>query len=271
MSLGIEAKMHLLAVVAILVPVTLLAAAHLLPVTPAGARASLFRLPRGPMLRLGVLALCALLAEGAIGDWAAVYLRDDLTAGAATAALGFAAFSLAMATGRFCGDALVESYGGASVLTGGAGVAALVLAGALLLGRPGAALVGFTAVGLGLANAVPIVFGAAGKVRGTSPELGASRGVDRWLLRLSLGTAADRVCCRASGSGHRARLGRSGPWDRGFGRGASGIWEKRGWTVVLIGSHHRDRPAPGPDRIGRASSSSAPGSAGFPPRRAWLA
>jgi fucose permease len=138
---------------------------------PAAAGLSVFRLPRGPLLRLGMLALCALLAEGAIGDWAAVYLRDDLHASAATAALGFAAFSLAMAIGRFCGDALVQRYGDAVVLAGGAGLAALTLAGALLLGSSTAALIGFAAVGLGLANAVPIVFGAAGSSRGTSPEL----------------------------------------------------------------------------------------------------
>jgi hypothetical protein len=41
------------------------------------------------------------MAEGAIGDWAAVYLRDNLAAGAGFAALGFAAYSLAMAAGRF--------------------------------------------------------------------------------------------------------------------------------------------------------------------------
>jgi MFS family permease len=171
MSAGIEPRAHLLCVVAILFPITLLAAAYLLPATPASAGASLFRPPRGPMLRLGMLALCALLAEGAIGDWAAVYLRDDLHAGAAAAALGFAGFSLAMAVGRFSGDALVQRYGGAGVLTGGAGGAALVLATALVVASPAAAVVGFAAVGLGLANAVPVVFGAAGKVRGTAPEV----------------------------------------------------------------------------------------------------
>src|SRR5207253_1135963 len=104
------------------------------------------------------LALCALLAEGAISDWAAVYLRDDLRADAATTGLGFVALSLAMAAGRFCGDRLVRRFGGPAVLARGAGIAAAVLAAALVLDNPMAALIGFAAVGLGLANAVPIVF-----------------------------------------------------------------------------------------------------------------
>src|SRR6266404_5580751 len=64
------------------------------------------------LLGLGVLALCALLAEGAIGDWAAVYLRDYAGTSAELAALGFAAFSLAMTAGRLLGDRFVRRYGG---------------------------------------------------------------------------------------------------------------------------------------------------------------
>jgi fucose permease len=171
MAAGIGPISHLLAAVAVLLAVTTVAVGFLLPTMPPPASVSIFRLPRGPLLALGLLALCALLAEGAISDWAAVYLRDDLRAGAAAAGLGFAAFSLAMAAGRFCGDRLVWRYGGSAVLARGAGVAAAVFAAALVLDNPMAALVGFAAVGLGLANAVPIVFSVAGKVRGTSPEL----------------------------------------------------------------------------------------------------
>jgi MFS family permease len=41
----------------------------------------------------------------------------------------------------------------------------------LLAGAPIVALVGFAATGLGLANAVPILFSATGKIAGTPPEL----------------------------------------------------------------------------------------------------
>lgn len=171
MSARLSPKAHLLVTVAGLLFATVTAVAFLLPTVPTTMRTASFRVPRGPIVWFGVLTLCALMAEGAIGDWAAVYLRDDLRADAAVAALGFAAFSLAMAAGRFCGDKMVAQYGGPVVLAAGAGIAATLLTASLVIGSPIAALLGFTAVGLGLANAVPILFSTAGKTPGTSPEL----------------------------------------------------------------------------------------------------
>src|SRR5215813_9363234 len=48
----------------------------------------------------GLIALCAAYDEGAIGDWGALHLRQDLGAGAGVAAAGYAAFALAEASGR---------------------------------------------------------------------------------------------------------------------------------------------------------------------------
>ena len=118
-----------------------------------------------------MLVLCSLMAEGAIGDWSTVYLRDDLAADASFAALGFAAFSLAMAAGRFLGDRMVRRWGGPGVLAAGSGIAALTLAAGLWLANPIAALVGFAAAGLGIANAVPILFSTTSKIPGALPEL----------------------------------------------------------------------------------------------------
>ena len=162
---------HLTASVALLLLVTLRAVRSLLPAVPAAAKTAIFRLPRGALLALGVFALCSLLAEGAMGDWAAVYLREDLGTGAGYAALGFAGFSLAMAAGRFLGDRVVRRHGGRAVLYAGAGVASTVLTTGLLAGEPWAAVAGFSGVGLGLANAVPILFRAAGKISGIRHEL----------------------------------------------------------------------------------------------------
>jgi hypothetical protein len=39
------------------------------------------------------------MAEGAMGDWSAIYIRMDLGAAPATAAYGFAAFSLTRRSG----------------------------------------------------------------------------------------------------------------------------------------------------------------------------
>jgi MFS family permease len=135
------------------------------PAVPAGTTPVFVR-PAGVLVGLGVLAFLGLLAEGAMGDWSAVYLRDALRSTPAAAAMGFAAFSLAMATGRLAGDRLVGRFGPGGVLRASGAVAALGLGGALVVGRPEAAIAGCALVGAGIANVVPILFSAAGRVAG---------------------------------------------------------------------------------------------------------
>jgi MFS family permease len=171
MEAGTGPVVHLTASVALVLLVTLCTVRLLLPTAPAAAKTAIFRLPQGALLELGVLALCSLLAEGAMSDWASVYLREDLGTGAGYAALGFAGFSLAMAAGRFLGDRVVRRYGGPAVLCTGAAIAAALLTAGLLAGAPSAAVAGFAGVGLGLANSVPILFSAAGKISGIWHEL----------------------------------------------------------------------------------------------------
>jgi fucose permease len=125
--------------------------------------------PSGTLLMLGILALLALLAEGAMADWSAVYLHDTLGSSPSVAAVGFAAFSLAMAAGRFTGDALVGRLGPRRVLRGSSAVAAVGLGAALLLGHPAIGVVGCALVGLGIANIIPVLFSAAARVSGMPP------------------------------------------------------------------------------------------------------
>jgi MFS family permease len=125
--------------------------------------------PSGTLLSLGLLALLGLMAEGAMADWSAVYLHDTLGGSPAVAAIGFAAFSLAMAAGRLSGDALVGGLGGRRVLRGSSATAAFGLGLALLVGRPAIGIVGCALVGLGIANIIPILFSAAARVPGMPP------------------------------------------------------------------------------------------------------
>ena len=131
-------------------------------VSPGGV----FARPTGALLGLGALAFCGLLAEGAMGDWSAVYLHDTLGSSPAVAAVGFAAFSLAMAAGRFGGDRLVVQFGSGLVLRASSAVAAMGLAVALFIGMPTAGIIGCGLVGLGISNVIPILFSAAGRVPG---------------------------------------------------------------------------------------------------------
>jgi fucose permease len=107
-----------------------------------------------------------------MADWSAVYLHDTLASSAALAAAGFAACSMMMAVGRFGGDRVVGVFGAAATLRASGALAAAGLGLALLVGTPIAAIVGCGMVGLGIANAIPILFSRAGNLVGVDPGTG---------------------------------------------------------------------------------------------------
>jgi fucose permease len=126
-------------------------------------------LPAGrrlPLIVLGIVGLCSLAAEGAVGDWGAVYLHENLDAGAALASSGFAAYSLAMVVGRLFGDRLVARWDEWSVITWMTLLAGGGFAVALVVARPVAAVAGFMVLGVGLSLVVPITFSKAGQLGG---------------------------------------------------------------------------------------------------------
>lgn len=133
-----------------------------------------FALPKGPAVILGLLCFLVMMAEGSMLDWTAVYLHRVLSADASLAALGFSAFSVAMATGRFAGDWLRQRFGAAALVSS----SAILAAGGLLLAAAvpvvPIAVLGFGFCGLGLSNAVPVLFSAGGNLPGQSAGSGVA-------------------------------------------------------------------------------------------------
>jgi predicted MFS family arabinose efflux permease len=123
---------------------------------------------------LGLAALFGMIPEGAVLDWAALYLQRELGSNVAAASLAFAGFSGAMALMRFSGDAVRNRFGAVATMRVSCLVAGLGLVGAGL--APAAPLaIGFFAIaGLGIANVVPIAFSAAGNQPGLAPGVGMS-------------------------------------------------------------------------------------------------
>ncbi|MFD7614065.1 MFS transporter [Streptomyces sp. NPDC059828] len=122
----------------------------------------------------GVIALCTAYGEGALADWGALHLEQDLHAHPGIAAAGYALFALAMTVGRLTGTTLLERLGQTRVLAaGGATAAAGMLIGALAP-TTWLALAGFAVTGLGLANIFPVAVGRAGALAGPSGVATAS-------------------------------------------------------------------------------------------------
>ncbi|HTT11449.1 MAG TPA: MFS transporter [Burkholderiaceae bacterium] len=146
------------------------ASVFMLPVHPQHPEhRSGYRLPRGTLALLGMLAAVGLLAEGAMYDWSVLYMQTQTAAPPALAALGYASFSAAMAATRFTGDALRTRVSARRLLAASTLLAAVAMAAALLARNPVVALIGFALVGIGFANVVPILFIGATKVPGVSP------------------------------------------------------------------------------------------------------
>jgi MFS family permease len=116
----------------------------------------------------GLIGLCAAYDEGAIGDWGALHLRQDLGASAGLAAAGYAAFALAEAIGRLSGTALLERLGRTRVLVVGSLTACAGMLVAALAPDVWLALAGFAATGLGLANLFPAAITRAGLLAGSA-------------------------------------------------------------------------------------------------------
>jgi MFS family permease len=120
------------------------------------------------------MCLLSLLIEGGVVDWTTVYLHETAGASLGWAASGVAGFSIAMAAGRFTGDRVVHRFGPRRVIMG-SGVltaAGIFLAIALPFAVPATA--GFVLAGLGMANIVPLLFAAAGRVAGVPSSVGVA-------------------------------------------------------------------------------------------------
>ncbi|MEU9196137.1 MFS transporter [Streptomyces hundungensis] len=178
---GLSPTAHLLALTGLGLLVTAVAGRVLLrhpaPVrakTPHSEGRRLDGRARRLVLLFGVIALCTAYGEGAMADWGALHLEQDLAANPGVAAVGYSLFALAMTAGRLSGTALLERLGQTRTLVmGGLTAAAGMLLGAL---APTAwlALAGFAVMGLGLANIFPVAIARAGALAGPGGVAAAS-------------------------------------------------------------------------------------------------
>ncbi|MGK0185064.1 MAG: MFS family permease [Verrucomicrobiales bacterium] len=153
-----------------------LAARHLLRQTEVQVDAApVFCIPSRalwPLGPLGAVALICSVGEGATADWSAVYLADTLGSEEGTAALAFAAYSLAMTIARFSGDHLKSHFSLVSIVRTGGWIAVAGLVLVVAANHAALTIAGFAIIGLGLANIIPIAFTAAGNYPGISSSTG---------------------------------------------------------------------------------------------------
>ncbi|WTT87792.1 MFS transporter [Streptomyces sp. NBC_00079] len=121
---------------------------------------------RGLVVTFGLIALCTAYGEGALADWSALHLEQDLHATPGAAAVGYSSFALAMTVGRLTGTRLLERLGRTRTLVHGGTTAAVGMLLGALAPSLWAALLGFVVTGLGLANLFPVAVERAGTLAG---------------------------------------------------------------------------------------------------------
>ncbi len=158
-----------------------------------------FALPRTATVYLvGLMALLSMIPEGAVLDWAALYLQQELDTNLATAGFAFAGFSATMAVMRFLGDGVRNRYGAVTTLRFSALIAAVSMCVAGFAPWAWLAIPAFAICGFGVANMVPICFSAGGNQpgmpSGTGMAVVTTMGYSGILLAPSaIGFAAERT------------------------------------------------------------------------------
>ena len=111
---------------------------------------------------LGFLALFSMVPEGAVLDWAAIYLQKEMGSDVFVSGLAFAFFAGVMAVMRFLGDSVRNRFGAVRTLRISGFIGAAGLMGGALAPVDWMAILSFAVAGVGVANMVPILFSAAG-------------------------------------------------------------------------------------------------------------
>jgi MFS family permease len=172
---GISPKVHLPIVGAIVLVLVLITGRDLLDEDRhMGGEKPTRAKPNRIVLSLGAIAFCVMLGEGAVADWAGVFLKETVKTGAGIAASGYVVFQFFMAAGRLAGDWTGVRFGRVAIVRGGGLLAAV---GMVIIVAPqtvATTFIGLALLGLALSGIVPIAFGAAGRIPGIPPGTGIS-------------------------------------------------------------------------------------------------
>ena len=128
-----------------------------------------FVMPDKSLIKLGIIAFCSMICEGAMFDWSVIYFKKVVLTPTTLVGTGFAAFMLTMACGRFVADWFAHRFGLKRTLQVSGSLTAAGLIIAVLFPYFYTAIAGFLLVGAGVSSVVPMVYSAAGKSKTMQP------------------------------------------------------------------------------------------------------
>lgn len=130
-----------------------------------------FTRPDKSLVKLGVIAFCCMICEGAMFDWSGIYFQKVIAAKKEWIGAGYTAFMFTMATGRFVADWVATRAGFKKTVQASGALIASGLGIAILFPYVVTAIIGFLIVGFGVSSVIPLVYSEAGKSKVTSPGM----------------------------------------------------------------------------------------------------
>ena len=169
---GILPLQHFAIIMVVIVSGIAICFRYLLPnETSPGQTPRLFAKPDKTLWKLGIIAFCCMICEGAMFDWSGIYFRKVVMADKNWIGAGYTAFMCTMATGRFLADKLVSRLGFNKTIQLSGLLIATGLSVAILFPYVPTAITGFFIVGFGVSSVVPLVYSQAGRSTTISPGM----------------------------------------------------------------------------------------------------
>jgi len=165
---GIDPFQHF-AIISGIIILSIVVAARSLKDDKTASTGPIFVMPDSSLIKLGVIAFCSMICEGAMFDWSTIYFRDIIHPDKALIGAGYACFMGAMASGRFVADWFAHRFGLKRILQVSGSLTAIGLLTAVAFPYLLPAMAGFLLVGIGVSSVVPMVYSAAGKSKTMAP------------------------------------------------------------------------------------------------------
>lgn len=139
---------------------------HQQPVKHASGK--IYSLPDKYLLKFALICFACMACENTMYDWGVLYFQKEVTPDKTIAAASLTIYLIAMTTGRFVGDKIVNRLGIKTVLKFSGIFILCGLSLAVALPYTITASLGFILVGFGVSCVVPMVFSLAGKSKNMS-------------------------------------------------------------------------------------------------------
>jgi MFS family permease len=170
MSVGYSMEMHFGMVAFAAALVAVFFSFSLIKDTAGDHPQKVFALPNRGLLLMGIICFCVAMSEGAMADWSSLYYRQVVQELNKISTVGYTAFALCMALGRFFGDRLLQAFGFSTVLKLNGILVCIGMSLALAVNTAEAVIIGFALVGFGVSSVIPIVYMLSAKSKSMAPS-----------------------------------------------------------------------------------------------------